>query len=86
MAEDVPVRHQVWCLSVLQAVIAAMAAVSLVLFWRKCHRGGAATRIEGFWARVEIIILALAVCSLCSKAVVHTYRHFNPPPPPIIGP
>jgi predicted small secreted protein len=20
------------------------------------------------------------------KAVVHTYRHFNPPPPPIIGP
>ena len=32
------------------------------------------------------VFLVLAVCSLCSKAVVHAYRHFNPRPPPIIGP
>jgi hypothetical protein len=35
---------------------------------------------------VRCIILILCVCSLCSKAIVYTYRHFNPPPPPIIGP
>jgi hypothetical protein len=71
---------------VILAGIFVVAAGSLVLVWRKCHRGGAATRIEACWARVKIILLALAVCSLCSKAAIHTYRHFNPPPPPIIGP
>ena len=32
------------------------------------------------------VIMILCVCSLCSKVVVHTYRHFNPSPPPIVGP
>ena len=86
MAEDVPVRRQVWCPSVIQAMIAALAAVSLAFFWRKCRRGGAITGIADFKAKMKIIFLALAVCSLCTKAIVHTYRHFNPPPPPIIGP
>jgi hypothetical protein len=71
---------------VIQAVIVAVAAVSLVFFRRKCRRGDTITGIETFRARMKIVFLALAVCSLCSKAVVHTYRHFNPPPPPIIGP
>jgi hypothetical protein len=44
------------------------------------------TRLEAFWTRTKTILLILAVCSLCSKAIVHTYRHFNPPPPPIVGP
>jgi len=35
---------------------------------------------------IRNIVLVICVCSLCSKAVVHTYRHFNPPPAPIIGP
>ena len=35
---------------------------------------------------IKNIILILGVCRLCSKAVVYTYRHFNPPPPPIVGP
>ena len=70
----------------IQAVIITVAAVSVALSWRKCHRDGGATWIEGFWAKMKIIFLALAVCGLCSKAVVYTYRHFNPPPPPIIGP
>ena len=70
----------------IQAVFVTVAAVSLLFFWWKCRRGGAITGIEAFGAKMKIIFLALAVCSLCSKAVVHTYRHFNPPPPPIIGP
>jgi hypothetical protein len=32
------------------------------------------------------IVLVLCVCSLCSKAVMHTWRHFHPLPAPIIGP
>ena len=44
------------------------------------------TRLEAFSIRMKIVFLVLAVCGLCSKAVAHTYRHFNPPPPPIIGP
>ena len=35
---------------------------------------------------VKNILLILCVCSLCSKAVIHAWRHFNPPPPPIVGP
>jgi hypothetical protein len=35
---------------------------------------------------VRCIILILCVCSLCSKVAIHTWRHFNPPPPPIVGP
>jgi hypothetical protein len=34
---------------------------------------------------IKTIILILGVCLLCSKAVVHTWRHFNPPLPPIVG-
>ena len=30
---------------------------------------------------IRNIILILGVCLLCSKLVVHTYRHFNPPLP-----
>jgi hypothetical protein len=44
------------------------------------------TRLEAFRIRMKVLFLVLAVCGLCSKAVVHTYRHFNPPPPPIVGP
>ena len=44
------------------------------------------TRLEAFRIRMKIILLILVVGGLCSKAVVHTYRHFNPPPPPIVGP
>jgi NO-binding membrane sensor protein with MHYT domain len=75
---------------VIQAVIIAVAAISLALCWRNSHRDGhrdgGATRPEAFRRKMKIILLALAVCGLCSKAIVHTYRHFNPPPPPIIGP
>jgi hypothetical protein len=35
---------------------------------------------------IKNIILILGVCLLCSEAVIYTYRHFNPPPPPIVGP
>ncbi|UPJ48914.1 hypothetical protein IVB30_38955 [Bradyrhizobium sp. 200] len=67
------------------AVIIAVAVVALAFAWRNRHRAGS-TRIEAFRTRMKIIFLGLVVCSLCSKAVVHTYRHLNPPPPPIIGP
>jgi Co/Zn/Cd efflux system component len=71
---------------VIQAVIIAVVVVSLALVWRNSRRGAGITRLEAFRTRMKIIFLVLVVCSLCSKAVVHTYRHFNPPPPPIIGP
>jgi len=32
------------------------------------------------------IALILCVCSLCSKALIHTYRHFYPPAAAIVGP
>jgi len=32
------------------------------------------------------IIFVLCVCSLCSKAVVNSYRHFHPAPATIVGP
>jgi hypothetical protein len=32
------------------------------------------------------IVFVLALCSLCSKAVLHTYRHFNPPQVTVVGP
>ncbi len=35
---------------------------------------------------VKNILLILCVCGLCSKAIVHTWRHFNPASPPIVGP
>jgi len=71
---------------VIPAVIIVVAAGALVLAWRNCHGDGAITRMEAFRARMRIIFLALALCSLCAKAVVHTYRHFNPPAAPVIGP
>ena len=70
----------------IPASIIAVAVLSLALCWRNCHRDAGTTRLKVFRTRMKIILLALAVCGLCSKAVVHTYRHFNPPPPPIIGP
>jgi hypothetical protein len=71
---------------VIQAVIIAVVVLSLVLCWRNRHRDAGMTRLEALRTRMKIILLVLAVCGLCSKAVVHTYRHFNPPPPPIVGP
>jgi hypothetical protein len=35
---------------------------------------------------VKNVLLVLCVCSLCSKAVVHTYRHFHSEPATIVGP
>ncbi len=66
----------------IQAVIIAV----VVLCWRNSHRDAGVTRLEALRTRMKIIFLVLVVCGLCSKAVVHTYRHFNPPPPPIVGP
>ena len=68
------------------AVIIAVVVLSLALCWRNSHRDAGTTRLEALRIRMKIILLVLAVCGLCSKAVVHTYRHFNPPPPPIVGP
>ena len=70
----------------MQAVIIAVAVVALAFAWRNRHRVAGSSRIETFRTKMKIIFLVLVVCSLCSKAVVHTWRHFNPPPPPIIGP
>jgi hypothetical protein len=44
------------------------------------------TRFEVLRMRMKCLFLVLALCSLCSKVTVHTYGHFNPPPPVIIGP
>jgi hypothetical protein len=71
---------------VIQAVIIAVAVAALALAWRNRHRVAGSSWIETFRTKMKIIFLVLAVCGLCSKAVVHTYRHFNPPAPPIIGP
>jgi len=71
---------------VIQAIIIAVAVFSLALCCRNSHRDAGMTRLEALRIRMKIIFLVLAVCGLCSKAVVYTYRHFNPPPPPIIGP
>ena len=70
----------------IQAVIIAVVAVSLALSWRNGRRDAGTTRIEAFRRTMKIIFLGIAVCSLCSQAIVHTYRHFNPAQPPIIGP
>jgi hypothetical protein len=35
---------------------------------------------------VKNTLLVLCVCSLCSKAVVHTYRHFHPTQTEVVGP
>jgi hypothetical protein len=32
------------------------------------------------------ILFILVICSVCSKAVIHTYRHFYPPAAAIVGP
>jgi hypothetical protein len=71
---------------VTQAVIIAVAVAALALVWRNRHRVAGGAWIEAFRTKMKIIFLVLAVCSLCSKVVVHTWRHFNPPPTPIIGP
>jgi hypothetical protein len=71
---------------VILAVSIAVVVLSLALCWRNSHRDAGMTRLEALRIRMKIILLVLAVCGLCSKAVVHTYRHFNPPPPPIVGP
>lgn len=70
----------------IQAVIIAVAVVALGFAWRNRHRVAGHSWIETFRTKMKIIFLVLVMCSLCSKVVVHTYRHFNPPPAPIIGP
>jgi len=70
---------------VTQALIIAVAVAGLAVAWRNRHRVAGGNRIETFRTRIKIIFLVLAMCSICSKAVVHTWRHFNPPQPPIIG-
>jgi hypothetical protein len=70
----------------MQAVMIAMAVIARAFAWRNRHSVAGSSRIETFRTKMKIIVLVLAVCSLCSRAVVHTWRHFNPPPPPIIGP
>ena len=35
---------------------------------------------------IKTLLLVLGVCSLFSKAAVHTYRHFHPPAPVVAGP
>jgi hypothetical protein len=35
---------------------------------------------------IKTLFLVLGVCSLFSKAAVHTYRHFYPPAPAVAGP
>jgi hypothetical protein len=30
---------------------------------------------------IKILFLVLGVCSICSKAAIHTWRHFHPPVP-----
>jgi len=69
----------------IPAFFVAVAVVSLVICWRNTRCEGM-TRLAAFRMRIKTLFIVLAVCSLCSKAVVHTYRHFNPPSPPIIGP
>jgi uncharacterized membrane protein len=71
---------------VILAVIIAGAVAGVAFAWRNRHRVADSSRIETFRTKMKIVFLVLAVCSLCSKAVVHTWRHFNPPSPPIIGP
>jgi len=71
---------------VIQASIVAFVVLSLALCWRNRHRAVGMTRLEAFRMRMKVLFLVLALCGLCSKAVVHTWRHFNPPPPPIVGP
>jgi uncharacterized membrane protein len=71
---------------VIQASIVAFVVLSLALCWRSRHRAAGMSRLEAFRTKMKILFLVLAVCGLCSKAVVHTYRHFNPSPPPIVGP
>ena len=70
----------------MEGCIIAVVVASLALCWRNHQRGVPVTRFEAFRTKMKMLFLVLAVCSLCSKAIVHTYRHFNPPPPPIIGP
>ena len=68
------------------AVIVAVVLVSLAFAWRNSRRGAGVTRIEAFKTRMKVIFVVLVICSLCSKVAIHTWRHFNPPPPPIVGP
>ena len=69
----------------IQVVITAVV-VALGFAWRNRHRVAGRGWIVTFRTKMKIIVLVLVMCSLCSKVVVHTYRHFNPPPAPIIGP
>jgi hypothetical protein len=69
----------------IPAFFAAVAMVSLAVCWRNARCEGM-TRIEIFRMRMKTLLLVLVLCSLCSKVTVHTYRHFNPPPPVIVGP
>ena len=59
----------------------------LALAYQNSHRDFGGSQNRGRQMKtVKNILLILCVCSLCSKATIHTWRHFNPPPPPIVGP
>ena len=48
----------------------AVAVVALAFAWRNRHRVAGSSRLETFRTKMKIIFLVLAVCGLCSKAVV----------------
>ena len=35
---------------------------------------------------IKTLFLVLSVCSIVSKAAIHTYRHFHPPVAVAVGP
>ena len=64
-----------------------MAAVfRLAQGWQNHHRVLGSARGRGRINTITSVIFILCVCGLRSKAATQTYRHFNPPPAPIIGP
>jgi len=69
----------------IPALFATVAVVSLAVCWRNARCEGM-SRIEVFRMRMQTLFLVLVLCSLCSKVTTHTYRHFNPPSPAIVGP
>jgi hypothetical protein len=51
------------------------------------HRGfGSFENRDRRMKTLRNILFILVICSVCSKAVIHTYRHFYPPAAAIVGP
>jgi hypothetical protein len=49
------------------------------------HRGFGSFR-DRRMKTLRNILFILVICRVCSKAVIHTYRHFYPPAAAIVGP